>query len=206
MLFCLHFHNIALTINYSRIPIFEINNSNKIMDKLKLYKKICGMFTVRTLLISAVLALTAAFSSIAYFKTGGEVQKAGILAFFVPLMSFEGFLLVSIIKAKIRSTKMLREIINISRFDDVRIKKASPDSVKMPGMNSGISDFILQIRRGNELLLDMIFRRNEKEEILITLDPIMRKAGLKIINSHGLDDDSNKNKYPQDLSYFVFET
>ncbi|MCU0373025.1 MAG: hypothetical protein MUE56_07255 [Ignavibacteria bacterium] len=176
------------------------------MDKSKLYKKICGMFTARTVFLSAVIALTAAFSSIAFSETTGEVQKAGILAFFVPLMSFESFLLVSIIKAKIRNTKMLGEIINISRFDDVRIKKASPDSVIMPVMNSGISDFILQIRRGNILLLDMIFRRNEKEDILITLDPIMKKAGLKIINSHGLDDDGSTSKYSQDLSYFVFET
>ena len=176
------------------------------MDKSKLYKKICGMFTARTALISAVLALTAAFSSVAYIETAGEIQKAGILAFFVPLISFEGFLLVSMITARMRNTKMLGEIINISKFDDVRIKKASPDSVKMPGMNSGISDFILQIRSGNELVFDMIFRRNEKEDILITLDPIMRKAGLKIINLHGMDDDGDTNKNPQDLSYFVFES
>jgi hypothetical protein len=176
------------------------------MDKSKLYKKICGMFTARTVFLTAVLALTAAFSSIAFSETDGVVQKAGILVFFVPLISFEAFLLVSVIKAKIRNTKMLREIISVSRFDDVRIKKASPDSVKMPGTNSGISDFILQIRRGNILLFDMIFRRNEKEDILITLNPIMKKAGLKIINSYGLDNDGNTSKYSQDLSYFVFET
>jgi hypothetical protein len=34
----------------------------------------------------------------------------------------------------------------------------------------------------------------------------MKKAGLKIINSHGLDDDGSTSKYSQDLSYFVFET
>jgi len=164
------------------------------------------MFTARTVLLSALLALTAVFSSIAFSETAGEVQKAGILAFFVPLIFFEAFLLVSIITAKVRNTKILRDIINSSRFDDIRIKKAMPDSVKMPGSNSGISDFILQIRRGNILLFDMIFRRNEKEIILITLDPIMRKAGLKIINSHGLDDDGSTNKYSHDLSYFVFET
>jgi hypothetical protein len=175
------------------------------MDNSNLYKIICGKFISRIIFVSLLFAFTLAVSSFSFINSDADGYLAGILVFFIPLLSFEVFILASIISSKMRKTMVLKEIINITGFDDVRIKNARPDSVNLAGTKSGFNDFILQIRKENEVVFDMVFRKREKNEILQSLDPIMKKAGIRIINSYGLRDAGNTNQNMPDLSYFVFE-